>query len=167
MNRSTPLARTGGLTRGAPIRYRRAPLTGPEAAAHAAVMARANGRCEACQRPVDVLDYSHRVGAAQGGPVTVENGLGLCRRCHDWCGENVEAAVAAGLMLRGWQDPTVEPVWVHVRDGWLPDFGWWLPTVDEGGPLWVSWDGDRPPPLAYPCRAGLQGVSGRPGTVNP
>ena len=99
-----------------------------------------------------MTDFAHRVGAAQGGPVSVVNGLGLCRPCHRWCHDNPDAAVTAGLMLRGWQDPAAEPVWLRPVNGWSPDFGWWL--LDPEG-VYQAWDGDRPPPVAYPHPGGL------------
>jgi len=156
VNRNVPLARGVPLARTGPIRSTPAQRTPEETAARDLVMTRADGRCEACAVPAgpDGLDWSHRVARSALGAWTASNGLALCRSCHSWAHRFPVAAVAAGLALRSWQDPATEPAWVRPVNGWKPHHDWWL--LDPEG-LWVSWDGDRPAPLAYPCRAGLDG----------
>lgn len=77
------------------------------------VMARAEGRCEICQRP-RALEWSHRRSRAQGGGWSPANGLGVCRDCHAWCEANPTQADACGWRIVHRDTPPAEvPVWLH------------------------------------------------------
>lgn len=143
------LTRRAPLTRSGPIRSAPVPRSPEEVHARRVVGARSNGRCEAygCGRGPE--DWSHRKARSAGGRWDVVNGLALCRGCHSWAERNPGWADAAGLHVPSWDDPATVPVWLHVPNGWLPGFSWWL--LDPEG-LFVAYDGERPAPAHYPCR---------------
>jgi hypothetical protein len=65
-------------------------------------------------------NFSHRVGAAHGGPYSAVNGLDACGSgttgCHGWATHNRTAARERGWILRSTDDPATFPV-DHARFG--------------------------------------------------
>ena len=106
-------------------------ISDEEKQARALVRERSGGYCEmrlfGCW---DVaMDFSHRIGRGVGGPWSASNGLDACRMCHNWCHMRPAEAKELGLMLEGWQDPTVEPV-AYQNAGFV--------RLDDGGGIWPA-----------------------------
>jgi hypothetical protein len=126
------MKRGGPIARRTPLAAKRKARTSDETSARRLVAARSQGVCEACgQRPAS--EWAHRVGKAQGGPWSADNGLHLCGPdgCHLWCHHNPEAARALGWMLLRSQDPLTVPV-QHARYGLvlLTADGGWTPVEE-------------------------------------
>lgn len=86
------------------------------------VRARSGGWCElgipgVCEGRA--TNFSHRVGAAHGGPYSAVNGLDACGSgttgCHGWATHNRTVARERGWILFSTDDPAASPV-VHA---WL------------------------------------------------
>lgn len=132
LRRYVPLVRRRAIKRTLMARRLRARVP---ADVLAALAARSGGVCEmqlvGCQTAA--VDPCHRIkrgmggrrGAAKQQSDRLSNLVHGCRMCHDWCHARPDEAYDLGLMLREWQDPTVEPVlrrgqWVLLDDngGW-------------------------------------------------
>lgn len=139
---TTPLQARHALTRKAPLVARSGPkrtpyraprpsVTPAERWARKVVKARAEDRCEGCGRP-GRLDYSHRIGRGVGGPWHPANALALCRRDHQFVGDQPHRArVERGWRLESTDNYLTFPAWIYGR-GWvlLDDTGEMTPVRD-------------------------------------
>lgn len=99
------LRRTSTLSRKRKPTRRAADPVAPET--YAAVMQRYGGRCvgAAFGPCAGTHHWHHRLPVQKGGPSTVQNGLRLCARHHDWTHQHPEEARTRGWLLRAWQEP--------------------------------------------------------------
>lgn len=99
MRRSRPLRRRTPLRARSRLRERR----GPRLIAlqtREALVRRARGRCERCDRMAPPLDAHHRRMRSQGGSDALENLSLLCRRCHNHVHDNRGESVADGWIIQ-------------------------------------------------------------------
>jgi len=118
--RTKPLAAKAAAARTAP-KKRRAPKPGVTAETRALVLARAQGRCEACGRPLTDagVHVHHRKKRSQGGGHDLPNLVALHPDCHVIAPESVHQrsawAYEVGLMVRRGEDPAAVPLLLHGR----------------------------------------------------
>lgn len=108
--------------------------------ARAAVVARANGRCELCWAPSSLwpLEWAHRIARSRGGRWRPSNGVMLCSLCHQWTGEHSWWAVLGGWRLvhaNPGTDPARVPAWLRTHTA--PD-GAWHVLDDDGLTYWLD-----------------------------
>ena len=113
-----------------PRKPSRPPSDPLERLARQTVTQRSGGVCEAAGCWEAATDWSHRVARSQGGPWTASNGVHLCAAHHRACHAHPALAVAAGLHLRSWQSPWLEPAWIGPNQPGAVA-GWWL-LRDDG-----------------------------------
>lgn len=127
LRNTKPLEAAQSLKR-KPLVAKRPVVTPEEKLARELVEARSGLRCEGCGRP-GPCEWAHRVGRAQGGPWTAENGLWLCGDltgghaptsgggCHPWSHSAAGRPVCEkrGWILRRNQDPLMTPVLIAGR----------------------------------------------------
>ena len=140
-----PLERRGGLDRSVPSPRKAPTVTGAERAAKALVRKRSGGISEVTGNTVVRVDWSHRIGRAQGGPWAADNGVHMTRLEHGWLTlpKNRTLAEAGGWVLRSWQDPAEQwPVYLPVHGGWVllhPD-GTHSPAPWQPAPTRGPWE---------------------------
>jgi hypothetical protein len=119
LKRKTPLRNTKPMQRGGRLKPRSAKRDAEmvERRKLVAVLLTQNPWCQACavtpvgatpaRRSVDVHEKLRR---SQGGSILDESiCLCLCRLCHDWIGQNPQAAVALDLAMWSWQAGGTNP----------------------------------------------------------
>lgn len=93
--------------------------TGPDEATVAAVLKRADGKCESCGEELfgrRSIEYSihHRKRRSQGGDNRLSNLVALCGHgtsgCHGACHSEVAQARLAGFLILSTEDPAETPV---------------------------------------------------------
>ncbi len=111
--------------------------TGPSQYVRLALCERSGGWCEmrlsGCTGKA--TEAAHRIGRKAGGrhgeALTESNRLSnlihSCATCHRWTHDNPALAQDLGLMLREYQDPSLEPV-AYQNAGWV--------VLDDEAGLW-------------------------------
>lgn len=106
--------------------------TGPDEATVAAVLKRADGKCESCGEELfgrRGIEYSihHRKRRSQGGDNRLSNLVALCGHgtsgCHGACHSEIERARLAGFLILSTEDPAEIPVDLARGSSLLTDDG--------------------------------------------
>jgi hypothetical protein len=130
--RASALSRRGALQRGAEMS--RKASRAKSAKAHVwptglrdFVLARADGRCDMCGKPLPYRwECHHRRLLAQGGTDDPTNLLALDYPCHAEAHEERTWARDHGYIVHRGTDPAERPVWRHGRVWQLPTDGGWV-----------------------------------------
>jgi hypothetical protein len=106
VKRGAPLRRITPLQRRTPLRVRRSDP--PELIkAKKIVRERSGGRCEARIASIctgRATDAHHVKMRSRGGQHDPSNLLDVCRRCHEWIGNNPRSAHQMGFVKHSWED---------------------------------------------------------------
>lgn len=82
----------------------------------AVAVARANGRCESCEVPLDINNFAlhHRKLKSRGGKDEISNVIAVHHYCHNMGTNSIHMnpteATRRGLMVNSWDNPEEIPI---------------------------------------------------------